>query len=128
MEVYETKFHSEISWFKDLHASVILKHKHNRSIISKGDKYLNIYHFKVKILISFTFSKNSCFCSLFLFSVNAVRAVITSRTISDSRYYKDEKRGFWDEKKFYISLNVYILPSTWILNIFWQKKLPSVPL
>ena len=38
--------------------------------------------------------ENSCFCSLFLFSVNAVRAVITSRTISDSRYYKDEKRGF----------------------------------
>ena len=54
--------------------------------------------------------------------------MITSRTISDSRYYKDEKRGFWDEKKFYISLNVYILPSAWILNIFWQKEIcPQFP-
>ena len=72
--------------------------------------------------------ENSCFCSLFLFSVNAVRAVITSRTISESRYYKDEKRGFWDEKKFYISLNVYIF--TFYLNFkyFLAKKIcPQFP-
>ena len=85
----------------------------------KENGYLNSFYLVIE---------NSCFCSLFLFSVNAVPAVITSRTISDSRYYKDEKEGFEMKKYLYFFKCLYF---TFYLNVkrFLAKKNgPSVPL